>query len=234
MLSALTNLLEHENKIISMNAQFSFERYDKHKIREEYNSFYSKKDFKEFPIAEKKFIYSIIKSNKIKHNTRLLDAGCGTGKYTNLFASQNINSLGIDISEKAIAIAEEKYPNSKFQEADVLNLPFEKQSFDVIFCSGLSIFNERDLFNVKNFVNYLISYIRPGGLFIFIKTSKCTDNWSENKTRYEHSIKTFCKFFKSFNSLKLKEKSATLPLYLYNSREICKLSINYFNKYVFF
>jgi ubiquinone/menaquinone biosynthesis C-methylase UbiE len=70
----------------------------------------------------------------------VLEAGCGTGAQTVIVAPQNpqCNFLSIDISENSLAKAEEKIRNNnisnvKFQVADVLDLPFNDESFDHIF-----------------------------------------------------------------------------------------------------
>ncbi len=64
-----------------------------------------------------------------KGNT-VLDAGCGEGYYTKLFAENN-NVYGIDISKEALKIAARKIPNANFAVASIYQLPFNDNSFDV-------------------------------------------------------------------------------------------------------
>ena len=65
---------------------------------------------------------------------KVLDAACGEGYGSNLLA-QNANSVvGVDLSEAAIKHAKTTYqkPQLEFVHADVLKMPFENDSFDVV------------------------------------------------------------------------------------------------------
>ncbi len=64
---------------------------------------------------------------------RILDLGCGNGRFYEVLKEKEINYFGIDFSEKLIEIAKQKYPKAKFQVADVLNLPFPNNYFDKIY-----------------------------------------------------------------------------------------------------
>lgn len=76
----------------------------------------------------------------VKDGDRVLDIGCGNGRLYQLFKDlsrplkmQNVDYTGVDISEKLIEIAKEKYPKGKFFVADMISLPFKNEKFDVIF-----------------------------------------------------------------------------------------------------
>ena len=68
----------------------------------------------------------------IKSSDKVLDAGCGNGRLYDSLQELGISYLGVDISPKLIAIAQEKFPQVEFQVADMLNLPFPDQQFDVV------------------------------------------------------------------------------------------------------
>jgi len=79
--------------------------------------------------------------NEIK-NARVLDMGCGSGRYSialSLLGAKEV--VGVDYQAKAFLASQEycnkKSLNVKFQEANVLNLPFEDASFDFVFCNGV-------------------------------------------------------------------------------------------------
>jgi ubiquinone/menaquinone biosynthesis C-methylase UbiE len=61
---------------------------------------------------------------------RTLDVACGTG-----FLMRHIQGeiVGIDASERMLAIAHERVPEGEFLVADALQLPFDDQSFDRLF-----------------------------------------------------------------------------------------------------
>ncbi len=70
---------------------------------------------------------------------KVLDAGCGGGRYSLLAAKHGAHVLGVDLSdavEKAAAICA-PYPEATIVQADLLNLPLEDDAFDVAFSIGV-------------------------------------------------------------------------------------------------
>ncbi|MDD2696985.1 MAG: methyltransferase domain-containing protein [Candidatus Pacebacteria bacterium] len=63
---------------------------------------------------------------------RVLDLGCGNGRYFEYLKEKRVNYSGVDSSEKLINIAKNKYPEADFKVADALNLPFPDDFFDKI------------------------------------------------------------------------------------------------------
>jgi ubiquinone/menaquinone biosynthesis C-methylase UbiE len=77
---------------------------------------------------------------KYSAGSKVLEAGCGVGAQTIMLAesSPDAQITSIDISEDSIKQAKELieqngFSNVEFQKADLLNLPFEDESFDHIF-----------------------------------------------------------------------------------------------------
>lgn len=69
----------------------------------------------------------------IKANSRLLDFGCGNGRFYEMVENLKVDYYGIDISEKLIEIAKNKIPTGNFYLiSEDLNLPFNNDYFDVI------------------------------------------------------------------------------------------------------
>ncbi len=64
---------------------------------------------------------------------KILDLGCGNGRFYELFENKNVDYIGVDISERLIKLAQRKHPGVKFQTADALNLPFPNNYFDKIY-----------------------------------------------------------------------------------------------------
>lgn len=62
----------------------------------------------------------------------LLDCGCSTGEYTNLFSKKSRNSYGIDPNIDFIRLAKIKNPKISFNVANLENLPFQESIFDVV------------------------------------------------------------------------------------------------------
>ena len=71
--------------------------------------------------------------NYLREKDRILDLGCGTGRYAELFKNKNMEYIGADIAEEQIKIARKKHPEAKFQTIDPLNLSFPDNYFDKIY-----------------------------------------------------------------------------------------------------
>ncbi len=75
-----------------------------------------------------------VKSLDIQPNSKILDLCCGSGDIggivKRLYPSCDV--CGIDFSEQMLDIARKKYKNITFWQADALNLPFEKNSFNYV------------------------------------------------------------------------------------------------------
>jgi SAM-dependent methyltransferase len=95
----------------------------------------------------------------------LLDAGCGTGEHTILAARHGAKSIGIDVSPRAIEIAQRKAAESGveaiFQVFDALRLDTLGDTFDIVLDCGL--FHVFDDLARTRYVAALYTVLRPGG-----------------------------------------------------------------------
>jgi len=74
-------------------------------------------------------------------NPRLLDVGCGSGYYSEVFATllpQGIRYTGVDYSDAMVARARAHYPSMTFEVADATRLPYADGAFDAVF-NGVSL-----------------------------------------------------------------------------------------------
>lgn len=74
----------------------------------------------------------IKKNIKISPEDTLLDVGCGNGYFTYHLAKL-CDVTGLDFSEQMLKIN----PHHKLVKGDAENLPFDKNSFNIVFCSNL-------------------------------------------------------------------------------------------------
>lgn len=72
--------------------------------------------------------------NYTNSGDKVLDLGCGNGRLFPLLKSKNIDYIGVDNSEELIKEAKKKFPNGKFQIADIFKLPFPEKHFDKVYC----------------------------------------------------------------------------------------------------
>jgi SAM-dependent methyltransferase len=95
----------------------------------------------------------------------ILEPGAGNGEFTIRLAKSGASVVGIEISPKQVAIADNKlshFPNVKVIEGDVTQLPFEDQSFDAVV--GNAVLHH---FELAQTLPELYRILKPGGHFFF-------------------------------------------------------------------
>ncbi len=81
----------------------------------------------------------IVKS-EIKHEDNVLECACGTGMLSGVIAPVCASLTATDLSDAMLKRAEKKYSsytNLTFMKADLLNLPFEDEMFDVSIAANV-------------------------------------------------------------------------------------------------
>ena len=127
----------------------------------------------------------------------MLDVGCGRGDFTLQIARRykHLSQIcGSDFSKETLSIALKEaasFQNVTFQEANLLNLPFEDNQFDVTICINvLHHIHENDLptaieqlsritrkyliLEIKNDANFYYHYIHPksfSGITVYITSA---------------------------------------------------------------
>ena len=84
--------------------------------------------------------------------TKILIPGAGYGRHTKFFSNYNYKVTGIEISKNALNIAREFDKKSNFILGSVLDMPFNNELYDAIFCYNLLhllLRNERVFFIEK-------------------------------------------------------------------------------------
>ena len=105
---------------------------------------------------------------------RILEVGCGTGRFCGLVAKEYPNSdvIGIDVAASALRIADRlkdslRVPNVQFVEGSVFSLPFSDNHFDVVFSEGvICCFDIGDLNNYVDAFDEMVRVVKPGGKLI--------------------------------------------------------------------
>ncbi|KLU61118.1 demethylrebeccamycin-D-glucose O-methyltransferase [Peptococcaceae bacterium CEB3] len=108
------------------------EVYDQ-KRAESYDKYYDTAEGHIVGRIEEETIYSCLEP---RTGLKLLDIGCGTGRYSISLASMGLEVTGVDVSpamlEKAQAKATEAGVSISFMGADALRLPFDDETFDLV------------------------------------------------------------------------------------------------------
>ena len=94
---------------------------------------------------------------------KVLDVGCASGGFFNIMRSfePHIEYTGIDLSDTAVAMATERYPEAKFMVTTGFRLPFQDNDFDIVHCT--SVFN-----NEPNYQEMLEEMYRVSNRFVLV------------------------------------------------------------------
>ena len=129
---------------------------------------------KNYDKTEERFNYIHKKSREntkrfLKDSDTVLDYGCGTGTASCQFSSLVKDIHAIDISSKMIAISQAKAAHGKienvnFEQADIFDGKYSKESYDVILAFNML----HTVPNPQNVVLQINELLKPEGLFISV------------------------------------------------------------------
>lgn len=90
---------------------------------------------------------------------RALDAACGTGRQSATLVELGHEVEGFDLNETMLAVARQRVPEARFQQATLDAIPYDDASFDVAVCS-LALTHVAELHPA---LAELARVVRPGG-----------------------------------------------------------------------
>lgn len=106
---------------------------------------------------------------------QVLECGCGAGRFTEILLGKGAYVTSIDLSE-AVDANQENFPVSEYHriaQADILQLPFAPQRFDVVFCLGVIQHTPKP----EETIACLYDQVRPGGTLVL-------DHYTHTLSRY--------------------------------------------------
>jgi tRNA (uracil-5-)-methyltransferase TRM9 len=131
------------------------------KTKEDYNSIANEFSATRREIWEElKFLFE-----GLREGERVLDLGCGNGRWYKVFKEKKVDYFGIDNSERLIEIAKENFPEAKFFVGDALNLPFPDDFFDKVYSIALLHHIPSEDFRIK-VLKEAKRVLKPGGILI--------------------------------------------------------------------
>lgn len=91
----------------------------------------------------------------------VLDAGCGSGRYSRIAGGSEATVIGVDLSTavEAAAANTKHLPNVHIIQSDIFRLPFKPQSFDFIYSIGVLHHTP----NAKEALSRLIPFLANSG-----------------------------------------------------------------------
>ena len=171
---------------------------------------------KEFQTTFSNLNFDELPSNKPK----ALDIGVGGGRYSMYLTNDGIETVGIDTGFNLLKYASERI-DASFTHASVTDLPFKKDSFDLVICIELlHHFTDNVL---EQALDEIRDVVKPGGIFIFdVKNKLNPVMWYKYKK--EGSVKFTLKVRTTKQMIKLvgergfeviKKKGVLFPITLF-------------------
>ena len=155
-----------------------------------------------------------------KKKLKILDVGCGTGSVMESF-SKEYDVIGVDSMEQAVRYTSKR--GIKVRKGNAKNLPFKKNSFDVVLCLDI-------LEHIKNdgkVVEEVYKVLKEGGKFI-ITVSAFNLLWGEADDLSFHvrryAKNTILKLLRDFKIKKCTYWNTTLFFPVLISRTIGRLT----------
>jgi|ERR1051326_348756 SAM-dependent methyltransferase len=105
--------------------------------------------------------FDIIDDKILNKNSIVLDAGCGSGRWTKYIAGK-VNFVEATDPSKAVYAAAElnkKESNVRITQAEISNIPFDDNSFDLIICLGVL----HHIPDTKKALQDVVKKLKPGG-----------------------------------------------------------------------
>jgi ubiquinone/menaquinone biosynthesis C-methylase UbiE len=97
---------------------------------------------------------------------RVLDVGTGTGRISIPLLERGLDLIGCDLSPRMLLRLREKFPGARLTQADASELPFPKQSFDVLITAHVLHLIHTWREALREFQRVLA----PGGIFLNLRT----------------------------------------------------------------
>lgn len=108
---------------------------------------------------------SFLFDDYLEKGDKVLDLGCGNGRFYEEFISRGAFYSGLDFSEKIIEIARKNNPKGNFKVADALNIPFENDSFDKVY--SIAVLHHIPSFELRiKFLEEIKRVLRDDGYLI--------------------------------------------------------------------
>jgi ubiquinone/menaquinone biosynthesis C-methylase UbiE len=124
------------NEVEIHKAVSNWQTTDHKKVAEFYNNVYYKDASTHTCNEPSRHLYRLAERIGVKPGNQVLDIACGTGDWLQVVAGRNGVPSGIDISNEAIRVCQQRLENGIFEVGVAEKLPFSNNSFDIVTCLG--------------------------------------------------------------------------------------------------
>jgi ubiquinone/menaquinone biosynthesis C-methylase UbiE len=180
--------------------------------RDNWESFWQKKDDTERVYSNSDRIYRQIAKHARLHGKKILEVGAGTGRDSFFFAQNDVSLFLLDYSKQSLAIIKHGLPaNAQAYPVggDAFRLPFPSDSFDIVFHQGLLEHFRKPQARLLLIEN--VRVLKPDGLLIV----DVPQRWHVY-TAIKHTLIAFNKWFagweREFSVRELKQDLSALDM----------------------
>ena len=107
---------------------------------------------------------------RVGHGSRALDVATGTGDLAIALAARGAEVVGSDFSEGMLERARGKSPDVRWEQANALELPYERDSFDAATVG----FGARNFSDLAGGLAEMVRVVRPGGRVVVLEITTPT------------------------------------------------------------
>lgn len=146
---------------------------------------------------------------------RVLDVACGTGYGTMMLKNAGFDIIGVDIDAEQIKENQRVWGEERFNVADVMNLPYEDDSFDAV----VSFETIEHVYDGEAFFKEVKRVLKPGGIIIcstpnikytahpeFHLKEYTPDEFYNLASKYFEEVKSFAQYFRYVDRVRDKTK----------------------------
>ena len=174
-------------------------------------------------ISHKQFltVFSNLDCNDFPNNKPFgLDIGCSSGRYVMGLKDKGFEAIGIDTAIIPLKYSSER-TDAKLIRASATDLPFEKESFDLVICIELLHHFEDEV--LEKVLGEISEVIKPGGVFIFdVKNKLNPVMWykykKENSVKFTlkaRTIRKMAKLVEKHSFEVIKRKGILFPIAMF-------------------
>lgn len=126
----------------------------------------------------------LIATNYVRPGMRLLDVGCGDGFFINRVVPYNVDCVGVDYDERAVALAcAMRPPVGQKQFCSKLDVHAD---FDL--CTAIEVLEHIPDADIPSFLGYCEAMLKPGGLFVICVPTDVTKVSDKHYRHYNEAL----------------------------------------------